>query len=131
MTQTIRKALKWLLCGGAFVAVIAAAGCSGRHQSSRPPALIIDPYRAAPTEATAQKADKPDASDSDSSEKIFDNSEPAETKPPVVNIFGEVDGKAPSPAKQLGEAGFQQHTYLDEGYDANVSVSPDGKWIVF
>ena len=32
MTQTIRKTWKWLLCGGAFVAVLAIAGCSSGYK---------------------------------------------------------------------------------------------------
>jgi TolB protein len=50
----------------------------------------------------------------------------------TVNVFGEVDGVAPSPFASAGSsAGLQQHTFLDEGYDADPSVSPDGKWLVF
>src|SRR5439155_15662603 len=94
-------------------------GCGGHRSAvtTEPPRPLVDPYReAAP-----------------SIDRLFDNTqtETAEAKPPVINIFGEVNGQAPAPMKQLGEAGFQQHTYLDEGYDSNVSVSPDGKWIVF
>src|SRR5262245_39116844 len=110
MTQTIRKTLKWLLCGGAFVAVIAMSGCSGgaRHSVAQP---IAEP--AAPAISAS------------------DTSDAAEAPPPSVNIFGELNGTAPKPARQLGEAGFQQHTFISEGYDANVSASPDGKWIAF
>src|SRR5207244_12684430 len=43
----------------------------------------------------------------------------------------DVNGQAPAQTKQFGEPRFQQHTNLDEGSDSNVSVSPDGKWIVF
>src|SRR5438477_1795093 len=96
MTQTIGKALKWLLCGGAFVAVVASAGCGGHRSAvtTEPPRPLVDPYReAAP-----------------SIDRLFDNTqtETAEAKPPVINIFGEVNGQAPAPMKQLGEAGFQQ-----------------------
>src|SRR4051794_13840902 len=116
MTQVIPKTLKWLLCGGAFVAVVASAGCSGHggHASRTVEPGSYDP--------SAQPAN---------AGKLFENQESTQTKPPVINIFGEVNGAGPSPVKQLGEAGFQQHTYLDEGYDANVAVSPDAKWLVF
>jgi TolB protein len=51
--------------------------------------------------------------------------------PPKVNVFGELDGAAPRDAKTISESGFAQHTFADEGYDSDVSVSPDGKWLVF
>jgi Tol biopolymer transport system component len=116
MSQTIRNTVKWLLCGGAFVGVVVSAGCGGHTAVTKdPPRPIIDPYRTAPA----------------TDEKLFDNQEPAETQAPVINIFGEMNGEKSAPVKQLGEAGFQQHTFLDEGYDANVSISPEGKWLVF
>src|SRR5689334_18327893 len=117
MNQTIRKTVKWLLCGSAFVAGIAITGCSRHTRVSKTVEPISDPYRA-PAE-NAELFDKSDASDT------------AEAKAPTVNIFGELDGKAQETVKQLSEAGFQQHTFVDEGFDANVSVSPDGKWLVF
>src|SRR5262249_21614096 len=55
-----------------------------------------------------------------------------EPSPPAVNIFGELDGVAPQKGvRAIGEAGFQQHTFVTEGYDGDVSVDPTGKWIVF
>jgi len=111
MTQTVRKTLKWLLCGGAFVAVIAMAGCGSSYKTAPQP--IVDP------------------SVSPARSGLFENSDTPEAPPPSVNIFGELNGAAPKPARQTGEAGFQQHTFLTEGYDANVAASPDGKWIAF
>ena len=50
----------------------------------------------------------------------------------TVNVFGEVDGAGPaSPFSVAGPAGFQQHTYVEEGYDADPCVSPDGQWLLF
>ena len=147
MTQTIRKALKWFLCGGAFMAVVASTGCSSHGHGSvttNPPAPVIDPYRE-PMPATsgklidnsqtAQAQPQPMEALAQATEGQVQPTEsqppPAETPPPAINVFGEVNGVAPAPTKQLGEAGFQQHTFLDEGYDSNVSVSPDGKWLLF
>jgi TolB protein len=48
-----------------------------------------------------------------------------------VNVFGELDGARRGPFKPVGESGFQQHTSLDEGEDADVTVDPSGKWIAF
>jgi TolB protein len=62
--------------------------------------------------------------------------EPARPLPPmpeakVVNIFGEMDGASPPANKVAGDAGFQQHTFTDEGGDSDVAVDPTGKWIAF
>jgi len=59
---------------------------------------------------------------------VFDDTDaPA----PQVNMFGDVDGVAHGTAMPIGDQGFQQHTYVDEGYDADVTVSPNGKLIAF
>ena len=51
---------------------------------------------------------------------------------PKVNIFGELDGvEHNGPASPSGNAGFQQHTFVDEGYDGDVAVDPNGQWLVF
>ena len=49
-----------------------------------------------------------------------------------VNVFGEVNGV--SLIAGLGSAseiGYQQHTFVDEGYDSGVCVDASGKWLVF
>src|SRR5690606_31289614 len=51
---------------------------------------------------------------------------------PGVNVFGEFDGAQQQPkATAGGRAGYQQHTWLDEGFDADVAVDPTGEWLVF
>jgi Tol biopolymer transport system component len=52
-------------------------------------------------------------------------------KASTLNIFGEFDGEHGHAVKQSGEAGFQQHTYLDEGYDTDVTVDPTGQYLLF
>lgn len=47
-----------------------------------------------------------------------------------VNIFGEMGGPRPL-SRIVGDAGFQQHTFTDEGADADVSIDPGGKWLLF
>ncbi len=48
------------------------------------------------------------------------------------NAFGEFGGEGERPYRPIaGRAGYQQHTYVDEGFDGDVSVSPDGKTIAF
>jgi len=51
--------------------------------------------------------------------------------PQTVNVFGEVNGAAPRAATLTGDVAFQQHTFADEGYDADVAIDPTGKWLVF
>jgi TolB protein len=51
--------------------------------------------------------------------------------PGQVNIFGEMHGLKPQPVRPVADSGFQEHTYIDEGYDSDVAVDPTGKWLVF
>ena len=52
--------------------------------------------------------------------------------PSVVNVFGELDGAAGGGVVHtVGDAGYRQHTTADEGYDADVSVDPTGRWMVY
>lgn len=54
------------------------------------------------------------------------------TTPPLnVNVFGELNGVPTGPGRLVGDEGFQQHTFTDEGYDADVCVDPTGKWMAF
>jgi len=48
-----------------------------------------------------------------------------------VNVFGELDGAPPPKAGVANDAGFQQHTFTDEGADADVCVDPTGKWLLY
>ena len=128
MNRRIRKALTWLLCGGAFVGVVmSAAGCA-MFQHDSPHGASAD------EEAKPQAARVSAASRRISAKSIFDNSiddREVFVRPSMVNVFGEFDGKGQRAGRQVGETGFQQHTFLDEGYDADVCVSPDGKWLLF
>jgi Tol biopolymer transport system component len=83
-----------------------------------------DPAPEAPTAtATANgKASIPDVSPAATAEPV---------KIPVVNIFGELDGRQQNARVEPGDFGFQQHTFSDEGYDADVNVDRTGKWMVF
>jgi TolB protein len=54
---------------------------------------------------------------------------PADGRP--VNVFGEMDGMPRAAAPVAGDAGYQQHTFTDEGADSDVSTDPSGKWLLF
>jgi TolB protein len=49
----------------------------------------------------------------------------------AVNVYGEFDGVRRGPVRAVGESGFQQHTFVDEGEDSDVTVDPAGKWLAF
>jgi TolB protein len=53
------------------------------------------------------------------------------TEPGGVNVFGEMRGVKAGPVRTVSDANFQQHTYIDQGYDADVTVDPTGKWMAF
>jgi len=52
-------------------------------------------------------------------------------KVPVINVFGELDGQQVTARTSSGDAGIQQHTFSDEGYDGDVNVDPSGHWLVY
>jgi TolB protein len=51
--------------------------------------------------------------------------------PGSVNVFGEMKGIKAGATQLVGDSNFQQHTFLDQGYDADVTVDPTGKWLAF
>jgi TolB protein len=111
MTNDQRKSLSWLLQGVAGLLVICAAGCV-----SAPGHFATDAAQDAAPRA------RPEA--------VFDATSQAQIAP-SLNIFGEFDGVERARTRNGGEAGFQQHTYLDEGFDGDVAVDTKGQWLVF
>ncbi|HEY8747415.1 MAG TPA: hypothetical protein VIM11_05550 [Tepidisphaeraceae bacterium] len=53
------------------------------------------------------------------------------TAPGDVNVFGEMRGMKVGQVRPVGDANFQQHTHIEQGFDADVAVDPSGKWMVF
>lgn len=51
--------------------------------------------------------------------------------PGLLNVFGEMKAIHAGPVKPATDSNFQQHTFIDQGYDADVAVDPTGKYIVF
>jgi dipeptidyl aminopeptidase/acylaminoacyl peptidase len=107
--QTHTRAISsaWVRTAAAALIGAALAGCAGMHK---------------PTTQPLTKADDVEA---------FNDADAQPINPPAVNVFGELDGVARKPGKLVGDEGFQQHTYTDEGYDADVVVDPTGKWMAF
>jgi TolB protein len=105
---------------GVSAMALAGGGCSSGGANAGPKHSPIFMPRAAVPVAPMAKA--PEAQ--------LDPA-PIDSKVPVVNIFGELDGQEAPSQPQSGDFGFQQHTFSDEGYDADCSVDPSGKWVVF
>lgn len=119
MNKLMHRTIEWLAFGGAFAAVVNSAGCA-RMKS-------IAGLTARPAPATQPAQTVTASSDSGA---LFENTGLFEPQTPVVNVFGELDGNPPAnPAS--GEVGFQQHTFVDEGFDGDVNASPDGRWLIF
>ncbi|HXE55576.1 MAG TPA: hypothetical protein VN541_21310 [Tepidisphaeraceae bacterium] len=51
--------------------------------------------------------------------------------PSNVTVFGEMKGIKPATVRPVGDSNLQQHTYIDQGYDADVAIDPTGHWMVF
>jgi TolB protein len=114
------KIIRWILAGGAFLSILNLAGCMSGSDSS------AGANPAPPPAASASVAMSADPSVL-STVYTSDGSEP----PPSVNVYGEFNGEQRPIAKSHGNGGFQEHTFLDEGFDSDVSVDPTGKWMVF
>jgi TolB protein len=123
MSEMQGKIVKWLLTGGAFVAVLGTCSCAS---NSKAPVAENLP---APADIAVNDDARPQQ------QTIAAPVAPVElrrgNKPQNINVFGEFDGVERGPARPFGEAGFQQHTFLDEGYDSDVNLDPSGKWMVF
>jgi TolB protein len=133
MTIVQTKYVSWTLTAAAFLAIVGSAGCSrfgGMFGDSRDAALQVPVVTSADDLASADSAD----TDPARPEVVIYETDPRSPIPvtaPAINVFGEFDGVQRPSAKPIGEANFQQHTFVSEGYDADVSVDPTGRFLVF
>lgn len=130
---------------GSFAAAIITGlltgGCSlldgGMFSRAQP--HPIRPGAMGPTDAAANASADPIVPPAPPARvALFDNAPfPPDARPStprIVNVFGEFDGQVGvmmTPPRRFGPGGFEQVTFLDEGFDTDVSISPDGQWIVF
>ncbi|MGH7214400.1 MAG: TolB family protein [Tepidisphaeraceae bacterium] len=136
-----RNPLAWLAAGTALVALTGSAGCTRIASCFRGIDAATAPKPYVPPAPVAQGSNPPVTETSPTStiahppppgDSLFATElPPVETKAPTVNVFGELDGVERRPGPASGEAGFQQHTFLTEGADADASLDPAGRWIVF
>src|SRR5687768_10267966 len=115
----LRRGLTWVLAGATFLAVLGSAGCAATCPALRGTGAGGENAEAARPVDAGPWAD-----------------EVREVRGPatggVVNVFGEFGGaRRGGPVRQVGEAGFQQHTAVDEGEDSGVAVDPTGRWMIY
>lgn len=98
-----------------------------------PPAIQPSPSKpkqAKTDDAFTQREAKPTPRDvgRDGSRIQWTSDAKADAQPRGVNVFGEMES-----ATFVADtaAGVMQHTFPDEGYDADVAVDPTGKWLAF
>ena len=118
------KIIRWILAGGAVLSVLNAAGCMSTDVDGREPGRLGHSHggmrwgrRTSPcrwTRRCFRRLARPTTSD-----------------PPSVNVYGEFNGVQRPQAKAHGNGGFQEHTFIDEGFDSDVTVDSTGKWMVF
>jgi TolB protein len=129
-----------VLCAASVVSVITMAGCAKMTSVFRPAPVESNPVRLAQSnddgaDHDADTAIAPQAQHSMSARPndVFANvPDTAPADVPDVNVYGEFDGFQRAVGQPLvGAVGFQQHTFLDDGYDSDIALDPTGKWMVF
>jgi TolB protein len=119
------KILRWMLAGGAFLSVINLSGCI---MADKPAVSSSTPSLAGVTPTATSSIAM--ATDSSVLAPLSAN-DTATATAPTVNVYGEFGGVQQGAPKAHGNGGFEEHTYLDEGFDSDVSLDPTGKWMVF
>lgn len=113
-----------MILGGAFVSVLNASGCSSADKSA-----VSRDASGVPTMASSATTNIAMAADPSVLSAV--SSPASDPVASSVNIYGEFDGKQRGPATAHGNGGFEEHTFLDEGFDSDVNIDPTGKWMVF
>lgn len=143
MTSRIQTKVSRLVWAASVVSVVTMAGCATIAAKFRRPTVTTNPVVIAQSNADGEEYDADAAlldqqqehrSMSAHAKDVFanvpHNDDPAEA--PDVNMYGEFDGFERMVARpMIGAVGFQQHTFVDEGYDGDVAIDPTGKWMVF
>ena len=118
------KNLRLFVIAVGTVAALFTTGCGMFSKSSvtreAPSASRVAPWPSAPANTTPP-----------SREANFVQLQRNSSAARPVNSFGEMDGVALPAVALSAEAGLQQHTICDDGYDADVCLDPTGKWMVF
>ena len=137
--MTIRRTVLWLIPTATLLAFSTAGGCARVSSAiqafknpTTQPGAAPQPAPAPPPAVVAQAEDDAWANAPAEVPLVQPAAPPAPPlKVPVVNIFGELDGQQNKPRLEAGDAAYQQHTFADEGYDADVAVDPTGRYIAY
>lgn len=140
MHNNKRTVRNWLISAAAFTAVMAISGCT-TNPSATTASIPITCNGMELSDATGASAPETDTA-STANESVATSSPaptapaptapaPAAAAPKNINLFGEFDGQARPNASAVAQSSFQQHTFLDEGFDGEVSVDPTGRWLTF
>jgi hypothetical protein len=127
--------------GGCTRVSNAWSALTAKSPVKEPPASTAPDTAAAPAHANTPSAPEPVAQGEDvttanapvavAEPDVAPAPPPEPIKVPVVNLFGELDGRRPRTQPGAADSAFQQHTFTDEGHDADVTVDTTGKWIAF
>jgi Tol biopolymer transport system component len=126
MLEVHWKLIRWVLAGGAFVAILNAAGCVSTSNSQPAGAGANAPSIPQPPPGQtniAMSVNPAVLSTADSGDAVSAGQ--------PVNVYGEFGGVQRPQAKSHGNGAFEEHTYIDEGFDSDVMIDPTGKWMVF
>jgi len=125
MVKSAKERQKQWIRGVLAMSGLAAVlpGCSGEAITTEPPVQNLAVHNAA--EASPLLDGSNAAGSTDSFGMLV--SQPM----PQANVFGELPNVRTDPRAGASEFGFQQHTFVDEGYDSEPAVSPDGKFLVY
>src|SRR4051794_33639859 len=121
---------RWILPAAVFLLVLMIAGCGMFKTDVGPAARATKKYDSPGGEANANSPLLGEPSFTDR-RTVAARTREARFEGPTVNVFGEFDGQQRLAAPAVGEGNFQQHTFVDEGSDSDVSVDRTGKWLVF
>ena len=108
----------WRMAFAAIVATAAGSGCCccWCHRPPEPRPATAPVAQAAPVVHFGTDA----SSGSDAS-----------NDPGAVNVFGEMKDIKAGPVRPVGDSNFQQHTFVEQGYDADPAVDATGRWLAF
>lgn len=110
----------------AILAALSMTGCAALCSIGTPPQSTQSnnpPAHASRSKPASHRPPAPSYEDP--------NDDSAGPAPQLVNVFGEVNGASPRSNTFAGDVAFQQHTFADEGYDADIAVDSTAKWLVY
>ena len=139
MQLSKRNVRTWIISASAFAAVMAISGCSsdgdfGSKSSNATSSIPItcNGMELSDPAGSREHAEAITSSPSPHAYGFTEDEASLHTPAPRdINQFGEFDGKQRANDSSGSQANFQQHTFVNEGFDGDVAVDPTGHWLVF